>query len=428
MRTTPPGPDKEYPATEDLLVWMGRQFDRFGDTYKASIYGTPVYVTRDPDFTRHVLVDNWQNYVKGQFIKRVAFLLGNGLMVSEGELWKRQRRMIQPAFHPHSIAALTGMMAAVNAALRDKWLRAAQKNESINVTRDVSGMALEVVLRSILGEDYAQVGSRFAILSEEPARDLAFAQAFRALGAVVLQVADERRKNPADRRDILDLLLRAQDPQTGEFMPDRQIINEVLTLIVAGHETTASTLNWTWYLISRHPQVEERLSRELDAMSEFPAYEDLSRFPYSRQILEESMRLYPAGWLMTRKALKDDQLGDYSVAAGTEIYLSPYFIHRHPRLWEEPDRFDPDRFAPDNVKDRHRMAMLPFSTGPRNCIGALLARVEMQIHLLTIARHLRLRYTPSRQIEFDAGVNLRSKYDFIMRPEFSRHSVDPGFD
>jgi cytochrome P450 len=396
---------------------MSHQFTRFGDIYRTSLYGTNVYVIRDPALANHVLVENAPNYVKGQFIKRVAFLLGNGLMVSEGELWKRQRRMIQPAFHPKSIGGLTKLIARVNLALLEKWQLAAQRSECINLTRDVSGMALEVVLRSILGDDYEEVGSHFDLLSKEPVRDLAFARAFRALGKVILQLADRRRKVPSATNDILDELLRARDPKSGLIMQDGQIINEILTLIVAGHETTASTLNWTWYLISQHPEVEERLSNEVNNLTTIPELEDLPKFPYTRQIVDESMRLYPAGWLMTRRALGDDRLGDYFVPAGTEIYISPYFIQRHPDVWKEPDRFNPDRFGPENSKARHRLAMIPFSAGPRNCIGALFARVEMQIHLLTIAKHLTLRYVQSRPLELDAGVNLRSKYDFVMHPE-----------
>lgn len=396
---------------------MSHQFTRFGDIYKASLYGTNAYVIRNLEFANHVLVENSRCYVKGQFIKRIAFLLGNGLMVSEGELWKRQRRMIQPAFHRKSISALTKLIATVNSALLQKWQLAAQRNDSINLTRDVSGMALEVVLRSILGDDYEQIGFRFNLLSEEPARNLAFARAFRALGTAILPIVDRRRKSSSMSNDILGQLMHARDPQSGQFMQDRQMINEILTLIVAGHETTASTLNWTWYLISQHPEVEERLSNELNNLTNFLELEDMPKFPYTRQIIDESMRLYPAGWLMTRKALRDDWLGDYFVPAGTEIYVSPYFIHRHPDVWENPNRFNPDRFEPEKSKDRHRLAMIPFSAGPRNCIGALFARVEMQIHLLIIAKRLRLRYVPSMPPEIDAGVNLRSKYDFLMYPE-----------
>jgi cytochrome P450 len=413
----PPGPQEEYRTTDDLLKWMSRQFGIFGNIYRASVYGTAVYAIRDVEFAHHVLVENWQNYVKGQSIGRVALLLGNGLMVSEGELWKRQRRMIQPAFNHQSTGPLTKLIAAVNSGLLGKWQLAARRNESVNVTRDVSGMALEIVLRFILGDDYEKVGFHFDLLSQEKARDMAFARSFRALAKILLQVIDRRRKNPSTSTDALGMLMQARDPQSGQLMQDRQLVDEIFTLIVAGHETTASTLNWTWYLISQHPEVEQRLSNELNSLTTFTEFDDLPRFLYTRQIVDEAMRLYPAGWLLTRKALRDDRLGEYFVPAGTEIYVPPYFIQRHPDVWEEPDRFNPDRFRPENSKHRHRLATIPFSAGPRNCIGALFARIEMQFHLLTIARHLRLRYVQSRPIELDAGVNLRSKYDFIMYPE-----------
>jgi cytochrome P450 len=413
----PPGPREDYSVTDDLMAWMNGQFAIFGDIYKASVYGTSVYVTRDVEFAYHVLVANWQNYVKGKWIKRVSLLLGNGLMVSQAELWKRQRRMIQPAFNHESIRFLTGMMAAVNEKLLRKWQLAAQRKESVNVTQDVSVMALEVVLRFIFGDDYERVGFHFDLLSQEQARNMEFASKFRALGQVILQVIDRRRKDSATSADALGMLMQARDPQSGQLMQDRLVVDEVLTLIVAGHETTASTLNWAWYLISQHPEVEQRLDDELNTSTTFSEFGDLPKFLYTRQIIDEALRLYPAGWLLTRKALRDDRLGEYFVPAGTEIYLPPYFIQRHPVLWEEPDRFNPDRFRPDSSRHRHRLATMPFSAGPRNCIGEHFARIEMQIHLMTIARHLRLKYIPSREIELDAGINLRSKYDFIMYPE-----------
>ena len=412
----PPGPQEEYRTTEDLLGWMSDQFQKFGDIYKASAYGSNVYVIRDPAFAYHVLVENWQNYIKGQFIKRVAFLLGNGLMVSEGGLWKRQRRMIQPSFHPKSIPALIELSASVNFALLDKWRLAAQKRDGINVTREVSGMALEIILRSLLGRDYEQAGSYFNLLTEETARNLTFAQSFRALGKIILQVVARRRTDSMQCSDLLGALTKARDAK-GQPMDDRQLVSEALTLIVAGHETTASTLNWTWYLISQHPEVEQRLSDELSDVEDSSGVGDPAKFPYGRRIIEEAMRLYPAGWLMTRKALRDDHLGYYFVPAGTEIYIPLYFIQRHPDLWEEPDSFNPDRFQPDQLKSRHRLSLMPFSSGPRNCIGSHFARAEMLIHLTIVAKHLRLRYVQSGPIDLDPGVNLRSKYDFIMYPE-----------
>jgi len=396
---------------------MGRQFGIFGDIYKATVYGTSVYAIRSIEFAHHVMVENWQNYVKGQAIKRVALLLGKGLMVSKGDLWKRQRRMIQPTFNHEAIGRWAAMIAAVNAKLLANWQLAAKRNESVNVTRDVSRMSLEVVLRFIFGEDYEQVGFHFDSLSQEPARNMEFALSFRALGKTILQVIERRRERTATSADALGMLMKARERESGQLMENNQLVDEILTMIVAGHETTASTLNWLWYLLSQHPEVETRLSHELNTLSACSEFVDQPRFLYTRQVVDETMRLYPAGWLLTRKALRNDKLGEYFVPAGTEIYVPPYFIQRHPDLWEEPDRFDPDRFGPANARRRHRLATLPFSTGPRNCIGEHFARMEMQIHLMTIAKSLRLRYVPSRPIELEADVNLRSKYDFIMYPE-----------
>jgi cytochrome P450 len=411
----PPGPKEPYKHGDDLLEWMGHQFEKFGDIYKASVYGSDVYAIRDVDFAYHVLVENWQSYVKGQMIRRVALLLGNGLMVSEGEFWKRQRRMIQPSFNAESMQYLTELSGIVNSRLVTKWQLAAKNKEAVNVTRDVSAMAMEVVLRFILGNEYEQFGAHFNLLSDEKNRNIDFARSFRALGKTIHQVIDRRRKEDVRSNDVLGMFMNTRDLQSQETMPDRQIVDEVLTLIVAGHETTASTLNWTWYLLSQHSAVVEKLFAELHETS-FSGYYDLPKFSYTRQILEEVMRLYPAGWLVTRKALQDDELGEYLVPAGTEIYIPLYFIQRHPKMWQDPDRFEPDRFTSENIRHRHRLASIPFSAGPRNCIGALFARIEMQIHLMMVARCLRLKHTQDRPIELEAGVNLRSKRDFVMYP------------
>jgi len=406
---------------------MGDQFTRFGDIYKASIYGTNIYVIRDPVFAERVLRDNWRNYIKGQAIKRVAMLLGNGLMVSEGDLWKTQRRLIQPAFHRDAITSLLETVASANVRLLETWTRAADRNENVNVTVDISHLVLKTTLVAIFGDDYGDVEEHFHVLSEDAVRSLEFASKFRTLGQLVLKVANRRREQNVTSADFLGMLMAARDRDTGEGMPDRQLVNETMTLIVAGHETTASTLNWVWYLLSQHPEAEAKLSCELEnpgstALSEFG---ELSKFTYVRQIIDETLRLYPAGWLMTRRALADDQLGEYFVPAGTEIFISPYYIQRNPSLWEEPDRFNPDRFAQGYSADRHPLATLPFSAGPRNCIGEFFARLEMQVHLITLAKGLRLHYQNAKPPELDIGVNLRSRHNFIMTPQI-KAGYQPG--
>jgi cytochrome P450 len=415
----PQGPAEKYDSCEDLLAWLGRQFDQFGDIYRASIYGTNVYVVSAPEFVEHVLLRNWQNYPKGLAIKRIALLLGNGLMVSKGEVWKRQRRMIQPAFNRSAIGSLCGMITGANARLLERWEGAARAKVSINLTRDISVMILEIVLISIFGDDYEQVAPQFRVVSEETARDLAFAQTFTAHSDVIARVIERRRQEHRIAGDFLGFLMETRDRETGQPMSDAQLIKETMTLIVAGHETTASTLNWTWYLLSQNPDAEAKLSDELQRPLPHgvPSVEDLPEYIYARKVVEEAMRLYPPGWLLTRRAIRDDHVGEYFVPAGTEIYISPYYIQRHPGLWETPDRFDPDRFDADLSPNAHPGAMLPFSIGPRNCIGEHLARMEMQIHLIMIGSRLRLRRIDVGSPVLAAGVNLLSAHDFRMMPE-----------
>ena len=419
LRLVPPGPSESYQGHPDLLKWMGEQFAQFGDIYRATIYGAEAYVITHPDYARHVLLRNWQNYARGLHVKRIAFLMGKGLIVSEGEFWKRQRRMMQPAFHQSAINALIDMMVRANARLLEKWENAAEGKQGINVTEDVSHMVLEVVLRALFGDDYAHVAPHFEVVAEESQRDLAFARVFQPLGKVILELITERRKVGTSSNDILAMLMRAMDRETGDPMSDRQIVNEVKTLIIAGHETTASTLNWAWYLLSQHPAIQEKLAAEVDGahLGDFMAAENLHRFRYAQQVLEETMRLYPALLLMTRRTLKDDEIGNYLVPKGTEIYVSPYFIHRHPALWENPERFDPERFSPGDSEKRRRVMLLPFSVGPRSCIGESFSRLEMQIHIAMVESRLRLRYDEARPLEIEAGINLRSKFDFVMMPE-----------
>lgn len=415
----PHGPTEMCDSSHDLLSWMKGQFDRFGSIYRASVYGTNVYVVSDPQYVDHILRINWQNYAKGQAIKRIGLLLGNGLMVSEGEFWKSQRRMVQPAFHNQAVDALINVIAGANLALLQKWSQAAEEKKTVNITSDISRMVLKVVLISIFGDDYEQIAPHFNILSEDPARNLKFAQVFRPLGKLVVDIAVQRRNRAIMANDVLGTLMEARDRTNDQPMTDSQLVKEIMTLIVAGHETTASTLNWVWYLLSTNSEVEQTLWSELDTLPDgaFPGIYDLSRFVYTRQVIEEALRLYPPGWLMTRKALKEDRLGDFIVPPGTELYICPYLIQRSPDYWQAPDSFDPDRFGPLESCGRHPMTMLPFSAGPRKCIGESLARIEMQIHLMTVAKHLRLRCAEGQPIELEAGVNLRSKYDFIMSPE-----------
>src|SRR5574337_664960 len=327
-----------HPDNQDLRQWIERNFAIYGDIFSANLFGTNVYVISSPEHVEHVLRHNWDNYKKGQAIKRVALLLGSGLSL----------------------------------------------------------MVLEVTLRAIFGADYPAIAPFFSFVHDDSARNLQFAQKFAELRNLVLEIVERRRKaaRAADEKpaDILFRLMQARDP-TGKPMPDNQLVNEIMTIVVAGHETTASTLNMTWYLLSQNVKVEKRLSAELETLAAgaFPGIEELPSFSYTRKVIDEALRLYPAGWLLTRRAKKNDRLGDYFVPAGTEIYISPYIIHRRPDLWVDPKSFHPERFDRESPRP-NRAAMLPFSIGPRNCIGEFFARTEMQVHLMIVARRIRMRY------------------------------------
>jgi cytochrome P450 len=418
-RRLPPGPTEKYDTAEDLLGWMREHFAQYGNIYRASIYGSSVYVITSPEYVEHVLLTNWQNYIrKGYAIKRISMLLGAGLISSNGEFWVNQRRMIQPAFSRKAVDAQADVMVAANRELLATWTIAARNNAPVNVTRDVSRMVLKVVLVSIFGEDYPRVSPLFEIVSEE-SRDLEFAQMFSALGKVIIDLAAQRRLDRIDASDTLGLIMQTRDRDRDEVMADTQLAREIMTLIVAGHETTSSVLNWTWYLLSRHPKVDTRLFEELKDMpiGVAPDMDDLPRYSYVREVIDEALRLYPPLWLMTRRAISEDWIGEYFVPAGTEIYISPYFIQRHPRYWGSPDEFNPDRYANEDGTTLHRLALCPFGAGPRNCIGEYFARVEMQIHLMMLARVIRLRDDYAQPPTVIAGLNLLSRNNFMMVPE-----------
>ena len=416
----PPGPSARFDPAQDLLSWLQRNHERYGDIYRASIHGSSVYVISSADYAERVLLGNWENYLRrGQAVRRIALALGSGIIASNGALWVRQRRMIQPAFNRNVIAGLTGGMIDANRPLREKWQQAAQAGEPVNVTRDVSTMVLKTTLLSIFGADYATVAPRFAIVAAE-SRDLEFAKTCSVLGALVMELVRQRRRDRRAESDLLGLLMQSRDREHHAPMPDAQLAREILTLVVAGHETTASVLNWIWYLLALHPEVDARLAGELaDARSgEEPAFGDLAKLSYARQVIDEALRLYPPLWLMTRQCVADDYLGPYLVPAGTEIYISPYLLQRHPRYWEAPDEFNPERFAPAGDDAPLRLSMCPFGAGPRNCIGEFMARVEIQVHLMMIAPRLKLRYDGAVPAGIVADVNLLAAHDFMMTPQF----------
>jgi enediyne biosynthesis protein E7 len=426
--TLPPEAELQFDvgSTDDSLERMTELFARYGDTYRVFVPArrSYTYVIHHPDDVKRVLVGNHRNYTKGLGLDRVRILLGKGIMTSEGELWKRQRYMMQPLFHRRVITEFAQLIAAANERHIDRWEQLAARGEPVNLTDEMSELTLEIVLRSIFGRDLDRLseqlgGNPFEVLTKEQSRDLQFAYKFRSLSKLVAQLLARRRAEPEEHFDYVAMLMAARDKDSGAPMAERQLIDEIMTLIVAGHETTASGLNWTWYLLSQHPQAEARLHAELDAAPEMPApgLAQMEALAYTSQVVNEALRLYPPGWLLSRRSLAADALGGFEVPPGTNVLLPLYLLHRHPRYWKDPERFLPERFAPEHEAERPRFAYMPFAAGPRHCIGETFALYEMLMHLYKVARRYRLVYVPDKPLELEAQINLRTRHPLRMRLE-----------
>jgi cytochrome P450 len=424
----PPEADVQFDvgATEDSLQRMTDLVARFGDIYRVYAPGRKSYtwVINHPDDVKRVLVGNHRNYTKGTGLDRVKILLGNGLMTSEGEFWRRQRYMMQPLFHRRVVTEFNQLIDAANARFIDKWAAQAARGESVNLTEDMSELTLEIVLGSIFGKDLAALtrqpgGNPFAVVTKETARDLKFAYQFRLLGKQVAALMAKRRAEPAEHFDYLSMLMNVRDKESGDPMSERALIDEVMTLVVAGHETTASGLNWAWYLLAKHPEVDARMHAEIEGTAELtaPSLGAMEGLQYTQNVINEALRLYPPGWVLSRRSIEPDVLSGYEIPAGTDVLLSPYLLHRHPQYWKEPDAFRPERFDAEHESERPRFAYIPFAAGPRHCIGESLALYEMLMHLYKVARHYRLTLTSDEPIELEAQINLRTRKPLVMRLE-----------
>jgi cytochrome P450 len=377
-------------------------------------------VINDPALIRQVLVGNHTNYCKGVGFERVKMLLGNGIIVSDGEVWRRRRTMIQPGFSRANIARLTEDVRRMTLPLRDQWQQTGP-GQVLDVTTVMSHYALDIILHAIFGDGLSEIrgpdgGDPFRFLADDHVRDLQMAAQFRRLRPMILEHVRARRASPDRGADFLSALLDARDKRSGEGFSDEELLDELATLIIAGHETSAGTLNWVWYLLSQHPHVEARMLAELDALpaDELLDIEHIGAMHYTQQILQEALRLYPPVWLFSRRALGADQLGGYDVAPGTHIFIAPYFLHRRSDYWPDPERFDPDRFSPERATPELMQAFIPFSSGPRRCIGEYFSLVEMRMHLAILARRFRLEPVEGQQIDIEPAVNLRTRYPLSM--------------
>jgi cytochrome P450 len=329
-------------------------------------------------------------------------LLGQGLATSDGALWRTQRRLVQPAFHRERLAGLAETITTATHAMLARWAPHAATGTPLDMLAEMTRLTGEVIVRALFGTALPEAVGRtmfadFATVTGYLRRHMLtltpwgawlptpgrrqFQAALARLDHLVGQHIQARRQQGGDHGDLLALLLAARDPATGAGMAPQQLRDEVMTLLFAGHETTALALTWTWDLLARHPAVAERLRRDVAAVlaGRMPTVADLPHLPYLRMVLEEALRLYPPAWMIARAARADDVIGGYPIPAGTTVFLSPYLTHRHPDVWPEPERFDPERFGAERAAARPPGAYFPFAAGPRACLGAPLAMLEAQL-------------------------------------------------
>jgi cytochrome P450 len=428
----PPGPRRGLPFSRllafrrDPLSFLERVHRAHGDVVAFHFGPRPVYLLAHPELVRDVLVTNHRNFIKSRALQRARVVLGNGLLTSEGDAHLRQRRLAQPAFHRERIAALGDTMAAYAERAADGW----RAGETLDVTREMNRLTLAIAGKTLFGADVQdeadEIGRALTdtlaafkrltnplgpLLDRLPVPGtLRVRRATERLDATVYRMVRERRASGEDRGDLLSMLLAARDEEgDGGGMTDLQLRDEALTLFLAGHETTANALAWTWHLLALNPDAEARLHAELDAVlgGRAPASADLPRLPYTRAVLAESMRLFPPAWAIGRQPLEDFEAGGYRVRAGTVVLLSPWVTHRDERWWPDPLRFDPERWTAEREAAQPRFAYFPFGGGPRKCIGEGFAWTEGILLLATLARRWRFRHAPGVRVGTQPLITLR---------------------
>ena len=388
-------------------------------------------IVNHPDLIRPVVTQDYRHFSKSTIHYRMLRqLMGNGLVTNDGPDWVRQRRLIQPAFASRRLARFDGAINALTSSLAARWERQ-DAAEPVRIDREMSALTLDIVGATLFGRDIKEHAREMAgildvvNLSSNDLRSFLtlypwiptaynrkWKRAMKRLDAIVYGLMEGRGADGNGSDDLLGRLFAARDEETGEGMDDRQIRDEAVTLILAGHETSAMALTWTLYLLATHPEIEERLVEHLEAeLHGAPAgTEDLSRLTYLKQVVQEAMRLYPPVWGYVRRAEAETELGDYVLPARTWVGVVTWALHRHPDFWPDPERFDPDRFAPERAEERDFFAYLPFAAGPRTCIGAGMAMLEIQLILAQLVPRFRMRVVPDHPIETEAVVTLKPRH------------------
>jgi cytochrome P450 len=431
----PPGPKGNFllgsifEVSKDWLGFYQHCADEYGDVVRVRFAHVPVYLVVHPRDIESVLITNAANFTKSADYRALARVLGNGLLTSEGDFWQRQRGLIQPAFHKQNIQAYASVMTSAAERMLNSW----QDGGERNFHDDMMRVTLEIVGQCLYGAEVSgaaeQVGKAMEVVMQRFVTNASLAllfsfdipvifarresRAVQNLNEIIGGIIQQRRASNQRREDLLDTLLRVRDAD-GKPMSDVQLRDEVMTLFLAGHETTAIALSWACYLIAQNPLVEAKLAEELRTVlaGRVPTPDDLPRLRYTEMVLKETLRLYPAVWGIGRRAIADCELGGYRIPAGSNIFILQWRTQRDARFFPDPERFDPERWKEDPVRSGKipRFAYFPFGGGPRVCVGASFATMEATLLLAMIQRRYHLELVPNHPVEVLASVTLRPKH------------------
>jgi cytochrome P450 len=407
----------------------------YGDVSHMAVRGLHFYLINHPELIQDVLVTHHRSFIKSRALQAARRLLGVGLLTSEGELHLRQRRLVQPAFHRQRMAAYGQVMASYAAQTVDRW-QTLGTGAAVDMSQEMMRLTLGIVGKALFDADVegeaAEIGqaltealhavNRLLLPGGELAEKLPLSanqraeQALQRLNATVYRIIAERRTNGEDRGDLLSMLLEAADEESGQQMSDEQVRDEAMTLFLAGHETTANALTWTWYLLAQNPAEERQLHHELDRVlaGRLPTVDDLPHLPYTRMVLSESMRLYPPAYVIGRQAVERYDVRDYVIEPGSTVFVSPFVMQRDPRYWFDFERFDPNRWTPEAMARRPKFSYFPFSAGPRNCIGEGFAWTEGILALATLTQRWQARLVLGHPVEMEPLITLRPKHGMRM--------------
>jgi cytochrome P450 len=432
----PPGPNLNplqlaLAFKRDAIGLITGIFHTHGDLAYLKMPGRHVYLVNDAEIVKDVLVTNNHKFIKGRALQLFKRLLGNGLLASEGDFHRRQQKLMMPSFRKQQVEQYADVMLTLATRMDDSW----HDGATVDMHHEMMKLTLQVAVKSLfnsdIDDDVREIGAALTVgmeMFERTAMPFAekmehwplpsnrrFAKAKATIHAIIQRIIDEHRHRGEDTGDLLSALLKAQD-EDGSHMTDAQLKDEVTTLFVAGHETTAVALFHTWYMLTQHPAVERKLHDELDAVlgGRPPTLADYERLPYTRMVFQEVLRLYPSVWALSREAIADYQIGPYFVPKGSSIAFFPYMLHRNPRYFDQPEKFDPDRWRPEAGEGRPRYAYIPFGGGARSCIGESFAWLEGVLTLAMLSQRWWVRLAPGQKLDTVSLLTLRPRRDLRM--------------